>query len=184
MRYRPASSLGKRIGSPPTSVKESSGKMSPAFSRLALPADKVRALLGELEARDLLGLDSESGQVRLAYPFTQAKTEHRVELHGRTLHAPLCCRRARRRVDVRRGHIYPVAVPSLRSDTSDSDCRIGTRASERRSFGWPRLVRLCLRSLCRHVVLPFDCFLLLRCSPGAMAISPSRPSSRCATGDG
>ena len=54
-----------------------------------LPADKVPPLLGELEERDLIGRDRESGQVRLAYPFTQAKTEHQVELNGRTLYA-LC----------------------------------------------------------------------------------------------
>lgn len=54
-----------------------------------LPADKVPALLGELEARDLIGLDRESKQVRLAYPFTQVATEHAVELNGRTMHA-LC----------------------------------------------------------------------------------------------
>ncbi|MBI2735947.1 MAG: hypothetical protein HYX38_05260 [Rhodospirillales bacterium] len=52
------------------------------------PAD-VSVLLDELEARDLLALDGESGQLRLAYPFTQAKTEHQVELNGRTLYA-LC----------------------------------------------------------------------------------------------
>lgn len=56
---------------------------------IGLSADTVSALLGELEARDLIGLDCEFGQVRLAYPFTQAKTEHQVELKGRTLHA-LC----------------------------------------------------------------------------------------------
>lgn len=55
----------------------------------SFPADKVSALLVELEARDLIGLDRGSEQVRLAYPFTQAKTEHQVELNGRTLHA-LC----------------------------------------------------------------------------------------------
>jgi len=58
-------------------------------AKIGLPADKVAALLGELEARDLIGLDRGSGQVRLAYPFTQATTEHEVEFDGRTLHA-LC----------------------------------------------------------------------------------------------
>jgi DNA-binding transcriptional ArsR family regulator len=58
-------------------------------TRTGLPPDKVSALLSELERRDLVGLDRESTQVRLAYPFTQAKTEHRVELNGQTLHA-LC----------------------------------------------------------------------------------------------
>lgn len=58
-------------------------------ARIGVPANKVLALLVELEARDLIGLDRESGQVRLAYPFTQAKTEHQVELNWRTLHA-LC----------------------------------------------------------------------------------------------
>lgn len=58
-------------------------------ARTGLPADKVSVLLVELEARDLVGLDHESGQVRLACPFTESKTEHQVELNGRTLHA-LC----------------------------------------------------------------------------------------------
>jgi len=58
-------------------------------AKTGLPADKITALLGELEARDLIGLDRRSGQVRLAYPLTQATTEHEVELNGRTLHA-LC----------------------------------------------------------------------------------------------
>lgn len=58
-------------------------------ARTGFPADKVPALLVELEACDLIGLDRGSGQVRLAYPFTQAKTEHQVELNGRTLPA-LC----------------------------------------------------------------------------------------------
>jgi len=58
-------------------------------AKTGLTADKLSALLGQLEARDLVGLDRESGQVRLAYPFTQAATEHQVELSGRSLHA-LC----------------------------------------------------------------------------------------------
>ncbi|WP_085936152.1 organomercurial lyase [Enhydrobacter aerosaccus] len=58
-------------------------------TKTGLPAASVPALLDELEARDLLELDRESGQVRLAYPFTQARTEHQVDLNGRTLYA-LC----------------------------------------------------------------------------------------------
>lgn len=58
-------------------------------ARTGLPTDRVPTLLGALEARDLIGLDLGSGQVRLAYPFAQARTEHEVELNGRTLHA-LC----------------------------------------------------------------------------------------------
>lgn len=58
-------------------------------ARTGFPAHKVQALLSELEARDLIGLDREAGKVRLAYPFTQTKTENQVELNGRTLNA-LC----------------------------------------------------------------------------------------------
>ena len=58
-------------------------------ARTGLTAGKLPALLSLLERRDLIGVDRTSGQVRLAYPFTQAPTEHRVELNGRTLRA-LC----------------------------------------------------------------------------------------------
>lgn len=58
-------------------------------AKSGLAADKVSALLDELEACDLVAFDAKSGQTRLAYPFTQTRTEHQVELKGRTLHA-LC----------------------------------------------------------------------------------------------
>lgn len=45
-------------------------------ARTGLPADKVQPLLSELEARDLIRLDREARQVRLAYPFTQTESEH------------------------------------------------------------------------------------------------------------
>ena len=52
-------------------------------------ADGILRTLQTLRAHDLIALDPPSGDIRLAYPFTQAATGHRVELRGRVLHA-LC----------------------------------------------------------------------------------------------
>jgi alkylmercury lyase len=66
---------------------------APSIADLAMAADmaadKLTTLLNDLESRDLIGLDRALGRIRLAYPFTEAETEHRVELNGRTLRA-LC----------------------------------------------------------------------------------------------
>ncbi len=51
--------------------------------------DHVGTALRALQSSDLIGLDRDSAQIRLAYPFTEAVTAHRVELNGHTLHA-LC----------------------------------------------------------------------------------------------
>ncbi|AUD00090.1 mercuric reductase (plasmid) [Bradyrhizobium sp. SK17] len=51
--------------------------------------DHVETALRALDSNDLIGLDRDSGQIRLAYPFTEAVTAHRVDLNGHTLHA-LC----------------------------------------------------------------------------------------------
>jgi alkylmercury lyase len=64
-------------------------RIADLVARTGLAVDRLRALLGQLEAHDLIGLDHDAQQVRLAYPFTQAATEHRVECNGHTLHA-LC----------------------------------------------------------------------------------------------
>jgi len=56
-------------------------------SRIA--ADGLEGMLQSLRAHDLICLDPHTGDIRLAYPFTQAATGHRVELRGHVLHA-LC----------------------------------------------------------------------------------------------
>jgi hypothetical protein len=53
-----------------------------------IAVDKLAALLNDLESHDLIGLDRAREQIRLAYPFTEAETEHRIELNGRSLRAP------------------------------------------------------------------------------------------------
>jgi hypothetical protein len=50
---------------------------------------KIESVLRTLEGRDLLSLDRESRHIRLAYPFTESVTGHRIELRGRALNA-LC----------------------------------------------------------------------------------------------
>ncbi|MBN8945103.1 MAG: hypothetical protein J0H01_36710 [Rhizobiales bacterium] len=54
-----------------------------------IAADRVAIAFGQLQSRDLIGLDPNSGHIRLAYPFTEATTGHRVDLNGHALHA-LC----------------------------------------------------------------------------------------------
>src|SRR5258708_23210795 len=59
---------------------------APSIADLAMAADmavdKLTTLLNDLESRDLIGLDRAPGRIRLAYPVTEAETEHRVELNG------------------------------------------------------------------------------------------------------
>lgn len=54
-----------------------------------VPTGQLRAIIAELERRDLLGNDPSADRVRYAYPFTAEPTEHRVRLQGRELYA-LC----------------------------------------------------------------------------------------------
>jgi hypothetical protein len=54
-----------------------------------IAADRVATLFRKLQSLDLIGLDQASGQIRLAYPFTESATGHRVVLNGHTFHA-LC----------------------------------------------------------------------------------------------
>jgi hypothetical protein len=44
-------------------------------------------LVSELQAHDLLGMDSITGAIAYAYPFAGHETEHRVQLRARELHA-------------------------------------------------------------------------------------------------
>lgn len=50
---------------------------------------RVAALLRNLQLRDLVGLEPDSGAIRHAYPFTVSASGHRVELGRHTLNA-LC----------------------------------------------------------------------------------------------
>ena len=69
------------------------------YGRPPAPADMVTAsgiaaedlagMLQSLQSHDLIDLDPQTGDIRLAYPFTQAATGHRVKLGGHVLHA-LC----------------------------------------------------------------------------------------------
>jgi hypothetical protein len=58
-------------------------------SETGLSSDGVEVALRELESHDLVGLDGISSQIRMAYPFAETATGHRVELNGQVLHA-LC----------------------------------------------------------------------------------------------
>lgn len=51
--------------------------------------DRAMLLLDKLQARDLINLDDAGGSIRLAYPFTESATSHRVELNGHDFYA-LC----------------------------------------------------------------------------------------------
>jgi hypothetical protein len=51
--------------------------------------ERVATILRTLQSHDLVALDQACEQIRLAYPFKELATRHRVELNGHTLHA-LC----------------------------------------------------------------------------------------------
>jgi hypothetical protein len=67
------------------------GGRAPALENLAtrvgLSVSRLHAILGSLEARDMIVLDNDGDRIIGAYPFTEAETEHRVELGRQTLHA-------------------------------------------------------------------------------------------------
>jgi hypothetical protein len=69
------------LGKPP--------KLADIAAATGIAADGVAGLLRVLRSHDLVDLDPHSGDLRLAYPFTQTATGHRVELNGHVLHA-LC----------------------------------------------------------------------------------------------
>lgn len=56
-------------------------------ARVGLNASLLQAVLTSLEARDVIVRDRDTGCIIGAYPFTEAKTEHRVELGTQTLNA-------------------------------------------------------------------------------------------------
>ncbi len=55
--------------------------------RTAMTPETVRALLGNLAARDLVVLDDSGATILGAYPLTERDTDHRVRLGSRTLNA-------------------------------------------------------------------------------------------------
>src|SRR5713226_5575386 len=68
-------------GQPPT--------LADIVSASGIAPDDLKDVLRTLRSHDLIDLDPHTGDVRLAYPFTQAATGHRVKIRGRVLHA-LC----------------------------------------------------------------------------------------------
>ena len=119
-------------------------KLSEIAAKTGVAPDRVAIMLHKLQSHDLIDLDQASKHIRLAYPFTEVATGHRVELKGHTLHA-LCaidalgCRR-----HVRRGHHDLFAVSSLRSDDTCRDNGGRAGAAKCHSGQYGRLVRLCL----------------------------------------
>lgn len=66
---------------------------APSVSDIAvgsgIPPNRVADILCRLQSHDLVALDQTSNRIRLAYPFTESVTGHRVELNGHFLYA-LC----------------------------------------------------------------------------------------------
>jgi alkylmercury lyase-like protein len=56
---------------------------------IGIAPDGLKDVLRILRSHDLIDLDPHTGNLRLAYPFTQAVTGHRVEIRDHVLHA-LC----------------------------------------------------------------------------------------------
>jgi hypothetical protein len=71
--------LFARLGRPP--------HLAEISREVNLSEEKIRALLSELQAHDLLAMDHSAGTIAYAYPFTGRETEHRVEAWGRKLYA-------------------------------------------------------------------------------------------------
>jgi len=71
--------LFARFGSPP--------HLREIGKETGLSVEKLRTLVSELRAHDLVGIDRSAGAIAYAYPFTGEQTEHRIQLRGRKLHA-------------------------------------------------------------------------------------------------
>ena len=56
-------------------------------TRVGLTASQLQAVLMNLEARDIIVRDSQTGRIIGAYPFTEAETGHRVDLDVQVLNA-------------------------------------------------------------------------------------------------
>jgi hypothetical protein len=68
-------------GRPPT--------LADIVSASGIAQDVLKDALQTLRSHDLIDLDPHTGNIRLAYPFTQAATGHRVKIRGHVLQA-LC----------------------------------------------------------------------------------------------
>jgi hypothetical protein len=68
-------------GRPPT--------LADIVSANGIAPDGLKDVLQTLRSHDLIDLDPHTGNLRLAYPFTQATTGHRVQIREHALHA-LC----------------------------------------------------------------------------------------------
>jgi alkylmercury lyase len=77
--WRTVLELFARLGRSPhlREISESTG----------LLPENLRAPIAELQAHDLLGTNASADVILYAYPFTEERTEHRVLLRGRELHA-------------------------------------------------------------------------------------------------
>lgn len=56
-------------------------------TRVGLSASQLQAVLTSLETRDVIVRDRDTGHIIGAYPFSEAETEHRVELGAQTVNA-------------------------------------------------------------------------------------------------
>lgn len=56
-------------------------------ARVGLSGSQLQAVVTSLEARDVIVRDKDTGRIIGAYPFTEAESEHRVDLGAQTLHA-------------------------------------------------------------------------------------------------
>jgi hypothetical protein len=81
LAWRAAVALFAKLGRTPT--------LAEIARELDLPVASLAPLVDALESRDRLRVDRAAGAIDYAYPFTRHVSGHRVELHGRMLHA-LC----------------------------------------------------------------------------------------------
>jgi alkylmercury lyase len=81
LAWRTALELFGRFGRPP--------QLSEIGKTMGLSPERIRVLVSELQAHDLLGMDDAAGTIVYAYPFSGKATGHRVGLHGSKLNA-LC----------------------------------------------------------------------------------------------
>lgn len=58
-------------------------------AKTGMPEARLSTFLASLGSHDLIGLDDDTGELMLAYPFTEAATGHRIHLGKHTLNA-LC----------------------------------------------------------------------------------------------
>jgi hypothetical protein len=75
------------VANPITTVRAPWTAATQIAGETRISADRIVMVLRDLESHDLIGLDGASERIRMAYPFTEAGTEHRIELNGRALHA-------------------------------------------------------------------------------------------------